>query len=89
MRVPCSRSATVADRSRSGSLAHLVGLFRKGVDLDEIRADHPASSEADLGYASLLAHVKADPGRPRKALTLLSAPKPASASRRKDAAADR
>jgi uncharacterized protein (DUF433 family) len=70
-------------------LAHIVGLIRKGVEFDEIREDYPSLSEADLEYASLLARMKADPGRPRKALTLLRARKPESTSRPKHATADR
>lgn len=70
-------------------LAHVVGLLRKGVDLDEIHEDYPSLSEADLDYASLVARMKADPGRPRKALTLLRAPKPTSMSWRKHATAHR
>jgi uncharacterized protein (DUF433 family) len=58
-------------------LAHIVGLIRKGVDLDEIREDYPSLGEADLAYALLIARMKPDPGRPRKALTLLRAPGPA------------
>lgn len=70
-------------------LAQVVGLIRKGVALDEIRADYPTLSESDLDYACLVARMKANPGRPRKALTLLRAPMPASTSRPKHATAHR
>jgi uncharacterized protein (DUF433 family) len=51
-------------------LAHIAGLVRRGVPFAEIREDYPALSEADLVYAALVARMKANPGRPRKALTL-------------------
>jgi uncharacterized protein (DUF433 family) len=70
-------------------LAHIVGLIRKGVDLDEIREDYPSLGEGDLAYAELVSRMKSDPGRPRKALALLKAAKSASASRRKHATPDR
>jgi uncharacterized protein (DUF433 family) len=57
-------------------LAHIAGLLRRGVPLDEIREDYSALGEADLTYASLVARMKPDPGRPRKALRLVRAARP-------------
>ncbi len=52
-------------------LAHIAGLIRRGVPVTEICEDYPSLSDADLVYAALVSRMKADPGRPRKALTLL------------------
>lgn len=45
--------------------------MRCGVDLGELREDYPTLGEADLAYATMLASMKADPGRPRKPLALI------------------
>ena len=48
------------------SLAHVSGLFAKGVPLAEIVEDYPALSRADLDFAAIHSKMKRNPGRPRK-----------------------
>jgi uncharacterized protein (DUF433 family) len=57
-------------------LAHVAGLFAKGVPLPEIREDFPRLSDDDLAYARMVSRMKRDPGRPRKPITLLRAGRP-------------
>lgn len=52
-------------------VAHVAGLFAKQVPLSEIAEDYPALTANDLRFASMVALMKPDPGRPRKPLTLI------------------
>lgn len=54
-------------------LAHIVGLLRKGVPVAELREDYPALSDEDLLYASIVARMGPDPGRPRERLAFTRA----------------
>ena len=54
-------------------LAHVAGLFAKGVPFDEIKEDFPRLSDDDLAYARIVARIKRDPGRPRRPIELLRA----------------
>jgi len=58
-------------RGHAHPVDHIVGPVRCGVDLGELREDYPTLGEADLAYATMLASMKADPGRPRKPLALI------------------
>lgn len=60
-------------------LAHVAGLFAKGVPLAEIKEDFPRLSDDDLAYARLVSRMKRDPGRPRKPVTLLRSGRPVAA----------
>ena len=52
-------------------LAHVAGLFAKGVPLAEIEEDVPRLSDDDLAYARMVSRMKRDPGRPRKPVALM------------------
>ena len=52
-------------------LAHIAGLVAKNVPIEDIAEDYPALSPDDLQFAAMVAHLKPNPGRPRKPLTLL------------------
>lgn len=51
-------------------VAHVAGLLAKKVPLDELRQDYPALTDDDLAFASMLAAMKPNPGRPRTKLAL-------------------
>lgn len=57
-------------------LNHVVGLFRKGVPIDDVREDYPSLSSEDLEYARLIAPMKPDPSRPRGPLVMIRGGKP-------------
>jgi uncharacterized protein (DUF433 family) len=59
-------------------LAHVSALIAKRVPLREIAEDYPALSLADMAFAAIHAKMKRNPGRPRKRLRLLRAPRDAS-----------
>ncbi len=48
------------------AIRHIGKLARRGVATDDIRADYPALSEADIRFAALFVQMKPDPGRPAK-----------------------
>jgi uncharacterized protein (DUF433 family) len=50
------------------SVRHIGRLAARGVPADELRADYPALSTADIAFARLFAGMKRDPGRPRRRL---------------------
>lgn len=52
-------------------LRHVAGLIAKGVSLEELAEDYPALSTDDLEFATMVARMKPDPGRPRKPLALV------------------
>jgi len=58
------------------TLAHVAGLFGKGVPRDEIAEDYPALSQADLDFATIHSKMKRNPGRPRKPLRFVRRPMP-------------
>jgi uncharacterized protein (DUF433 family) len=51
-------------------VAHVAGLLAKKVPLDELREDYPSLTEDDVAFASMLAVMKPNPGRPRTKLAL-------------------
>jgi uncharacterized protein (DUF433 family) len=57
-------------------LAHISGLFAKGVRREEIVEDYPALSRADLDFAAIHSKMKRNPGRPRKPLRFVRKPLP-------------
>jgi uncharacterized protein (DUF433 family) len=59
-------------------LAHISGLFAKGVRREEIVEDYPALSRADLDFAAIHSKMKRNPGRPRKPLRFVRKPLPPS-----------
>jgi uncharacterized protein (DUF433 family) len=62
-------------------LAHISGLFAKGVPSDEIVEDYPALSRADLDFAAIHSRMKRNPGRPRKPLRFVRHPLPPARSK--------
>jgi uncharacterized protein (DUF433 family) len=57
-------------------LAHISGLFAKGVPRAEIVEDYPALNRADLDFAAIHSKMKRNPGRPRKPLRFIRKPLP-------------
>ena len=45
-------------------------MANEGVPVDEILADYPSVSKADVAFAQLFAEMKPNPGRPRKRLRI-------------------
>jgi hypothetical protein len=62
-------------------LAHISGLFAKGVRREEIVEDYPALSRADLDFAAIHSKMKRNPGRPPKPLRFIRRPLPPTTSR--------
>jgi uncharacterized protein (DUF433 family) len=62
-------------------LAHISGLFAKGVRREEIVEDYPALSRADLDFAAIHSKMKRNPGRPPKPLRFVRRPLPPTTSR--------
>jgi uncharacterized protein (DUF433 family) len=58
-------------------LAHISGLIAKGIPLDEIAADYPELSRADLHFAAIQSRRRRDPPRPPKPLRFVRVPVPA------------
>ena len=81
IRDPAILSGEPVFRGTRIPLAHIAGLIRRGVSMVEIREDYPSLSEEDLAYAELVARMKPDPGRPRKALRLIREPTSANGRR--------
>ena len=52
-------------------LHHICALIAKEVPIEEIKEDYPALTAHDLMYATMVARMKPNPGRPRKPLALL------------------
>lgn len=51
-------------------LSHIAALVAKNVPVEELLEDYPALSLDDLRFAAMVARMKPNPGRPRKALAL-------------------
>ncbi len=51
-------------------LRHIAGLIANGVPREELTEDYPALNTDDLDFATMVARMKPDPGRPRKPLVL-------------------
>lgn len=51
-------------------LERVAAHFRREIPREEIKEDFPRLSDDELAYAQLVARIKRDPGRPRRAVEL-------------------
>lgn len=52
------------------SVRHIGGMLRKGVTVEDVKADHPILTIDDIRFAEIYSAVKRSPGRPTKSINL-------------------
>ena len=52
------------------SVRHIGGMLRKGVTVEDVKADHPILTIDDIRFAEIYLAVKRSPGRPTKPINL-------------------
>jgi uncharacterized protein (DUF433 family) len=51
------------------SVRHIGGMVRKGVTIEDVKADYPTLTTDDVRFAEIYSAVKRPPGRPTKLIT--------------------